>query len=187
MLKNKYVLICWLVVFFAGFSFAASEGDLNKPDTVKVESIPEVGSNQSFVVSVTAFTDRALRAFLIPLTFHSKDNPDIACDSIKWSKWVLEANPTIEGTSIDTVNSKLKMGAFWLDKGLPQGDETLARIYFHTGPKWKKGKGLVIDTTVYYPPSIGVSLEFVEEKEAEKEAQSFKPVFVKGYIGPVSK
>lgn len=183
MLKNKYVLIGWLVVFFASFSFAASEGDLNKPDTVKVGSIPEVGPNQSFVVAVTAFSDELVAAFLIPLTFYSKDNPDIACDSIKWSKWVLQAYPDLEATSIDTLNSKVRMGTFWFTKGLPPGKDTLAKIYFHTGPKWKKDKGLVIDTTVYYPPPIGAGFEFVEAKKAK----SFKPIFVKGYIGKVSK
>lgn len=183
MLKNKYVLICWLVVFFAGFSFAGSEGDLNKPDTVKVGSLSEVGPNQSFVIAVTVFSDELVAAFQIPLTFYSKDNSDIACDSIKWGDWVLKANPYLEVTGIDTVNSKLRMGAVWVTKGLPPGHDTLARIYFQTGPKWKKGKDLVIDTTVCYPPPSGADLEFVEATKA----QSFKPVFVKGYIGPVSK
>jgi len=179
MLRNKYVLIFWLVVFLAGFCFAGSQGDLNKPDTVKVESIAEVGPNQSFVVAVTAFSDELVAGINLPLTFHSKNNTDITCDSVKWSDWVMKAKPYLEVASVDTTNSKVRIGAVWFKKGLPPGNGTLAEMYFHTGPKWNKKKGLVIDTTVCYPPPSGAYFEFVEATKAK----TFKPVFVKGRIG----
>lgn len=183
MLKNKYVLIGWLVVFFAGFSFAASEGDLNKPDTVKVGCIPEVGPNQSFVIAVTAFTDELVGGISLPLIFSRDSKSGLFCDSIKWGKWILQTHPDIEATSIDTLNSKVRMGAVWFTKGLPPAKDTLAKIYFHTGPKWKKDKGVVIDTTACYPPPTGTRFHFVEKDKAK----GFKPVFVKGCIGKVSK
>jgi hypothetical protein len=144
-----------------------------------------VGPNQSFEVSVSLFSDEPLSGLFVPLAFKTKGKVDIVCDSVILSDWVLNSNPDIPVANIDEMNSTVRIGAVWFKKELPAGKGNLAKIFFHTGPKWKKDQGIMIDTTVCYPPPGGARYHFVSVKG--KETISFEPVFVKGRVGKLSK
>ena len=75
------------------------------------------------------------------------------------------------------------MSAVWYSGGLPAGRDTLAKIYFHTGSNWKSTKGVVIDSTTYYPPPTGARFEFIDEATAN----TFIPILSKGCLGATIK
>lgn len=185
MLKSKFVLAVFLSLFFFSFSnFAQAQNpDPGDPDTVWIEQIPSLGPNQSVVVNVVAYTDELVAGISIPLIFYDPDNTDIVCDSIKWGSWVTDASPSMESGQIDTLNYKLAMQAVWFTGGLPSGHDILAKIYFHTGPDWQANKGVVIDSTTYYPPDIGIRFEFIDEATADV----FIPILSKGCLGSAIK
>ena len=184
MLKPKLVLlVLWSLFLFSFFNFTqVANADPGNPDTVWVTKIPSVAPSQNVVVKVIAYTDEILAGITIPLVFYDPDNTDIRCDSIKWTNWVLNANPSMESKSIDTANYKLLMGAVWFSGGLPAGRDTLAKIYFHTGPSWNANKGVVIDSTTYYTPESQTAFEFTDQS-----ANVFIPILNKGCLGSAIK
>jgi len=183
MLKPKFVLLVFLSFFIFSFTNFAFAQDPGNPDTVLVGQISSLNPSQKVVVSVIAYTDELLGGVTIPLIFYDPDNTDILCDSIKWTSWVLNANPNIESRSIDTLNHKLLLGAVWFSGGLPARRDTLGKIYFHTGPNWKANKGVVIDSTTYYPPPTGTRFEFTDAATAIV----FTPILSKGCLGAAIK
>jgi hypothetical protein len=180
MLKPKFVLVTFLSLFL--FSLAKAQ-DPGNPDSVWISQISSVNPSQSVVAKVIAYTDEKVAGLSLPFTFYDADNTDLVCDSIKWASWVTSNNPNSESRLIDPTNHKLYISAVWYSGGLPAGRDTLAKIYFHTGSNWKSNKGVVIDSTTYYPPPTGARFEFIDEVTAN----TFIPILSKGCLGAAIK
>lgn len=154
------------------------------PDTIRVECKEMVLPNSEFTLEVSMFTDSALAGISIPLTFYNPNNLDIYIDSITWSSWITDNPPDIEGREWhngaggDTAKT-LKMAAVWLADSLVPGQGAVATIHFHTGPTWDSNLYTKIDSTTYYPPSIGVHLELTNP-----DAFTYIPEFIAGCLGP---
>ncbi|KPL03955.1 MAG: hypothetical protein AMJ90_02540 [candidate division Zixibacteria bacterium SM23_73_2] len=177
MLKTKFVLGGIFCLFIFSFWSLAFAGDPGEPDTCWLSQIPSVGPNQTVIVSVMADADQSLAGIVLPFKFYDPDNNDIVCDSIVFSSWVTDASPDFSSKTIDTTNYQMNFGAVWFSGGMPAGRDTLARLFFSTGPGWLANKGVVVDSTTYYPG--GARLEFTDEATTT----TYNPIFKKGCLG----
>jgi hypothetical protein len=141
------LLFCFLFPCLVKAQGPGQDKDPGVKDTLAVDRIAKVGSNEKVKVNVWLWRDEAIDSLVIPLTFWDAGNHDIFCDSVTFDKVVGGSN----GFDVDNVAKKVLLWAKEIDEphAVPIRRDTLATIYFHTGLSWNPDINVPIDTTTF--------------------------------------
>jgi hypothetical protein len=185
MKRKSLSLIFFLALFcLMSFNFASAQ-DPGVPDTCIIQRIEKVRPNSQVVLSVYAFNDENLGAFVIPITFpDTVSNMDISLDSVSFVG-TRAASATLRNDrndpaswkedSTNVVNkNRLTIWTAWFFGDLAPGSGLVAKVYFRTGPAWDSTQSVPVDT-VFIAPAGGLAFTSVD-------AGDLVPVFWKGAL-----
>ena len=150
-MKNGGMRILFIItILLLILCFFQSSGlTQNQPDTVRVECLKFVSSQTTVTADVTLWTDEILYAFSIPLTFHNPQNPDLVCDSVSWSQTFWDNIPAFYDAIVDNTKKELVLYVAYITGEWPTGDNTVATLYFTTGPTWDASIAMEIDSSCW--------------------------------------